>query len=43
MKNKLSEKEKRNNKLYSEGNMKKKKKNAIRNKMARKSRKINRR
>jgi len=38
----LSEKELKNNLLYVEGKMKLKKKNAIRNKIARKSKKINR-
>jgi hypothetical protein len=41
-KKQLSEKELRNNELYINGKMKKKKKNAIRNNMARKSREINR-
>jgi len=37
----LSNRELKNNELYITGKMQKKKKNAIRNKMARKSRKVN--
>ena len=38
----LSNRELKNNELYITGKMQKKKKNVIRNKMARKSRKVNR-